>query len=74
MSKYQLFAVAVLSTATLFGPRPDVGDLPHHYEFTLISIDLEPFALEPGLSHTDLLAALQDHALGTTSIVGRYAR
>lgn len=57
-----------------FGPCPDVGDAPHHYEFTLIATDLEPNALEAGLTREALLAALTDHALGATSIVGRYAR
>jgi len=59
---------------TYFGPCPDVGDLPHHYEFTLIATDLEPDALAPGMTREELLAALADHALGATSLIGRYAR
>jgi Raf kinase inhibitor-like YbhB/YbcL family protein len=57
-----------------FGPCPDVGDMPHHYEFTMIATDLAPDALQPGLTREELLSALADHALGATSLVGRYAR
>lgn len=57
-----------------FGPCPDVGDVPHHYEFTLIATDLEPDALEAGLDRSGLLEALDGHAIAATSIVGRYAR
>lgn len=57
-----------------FGPCPDVGDTAHHYEFMLIATDLAPDALEPGLARAALLSALSDHALGATSLVGRYAR
>ncbi|SDJ31322.1 YbhB/YbcL family Raf kinase inhibitor-like protein [Aliiruegeria lutimaris] len=57
-----------------FGPCPDVGNRPQHYVFTLIATDLEPDALESGLDKAGLLAALEGHALGATSLVGRYAR
>lgn len=57
-----------------FGPCPDVGDNPHHYEFMIIATDLAPDALQPGLDKQGLIKATEGHRLGATSIVGRYAR
>ncbi|MGO4306066.1 MULTISPECIES: YbhB/YbcL family Raf kinase inhibitor-like protein [unclassified Cupriavidus] len=56
------------------GPCPPVGDLPHHYTLTVIATDLEPNALQPGMTRQEVLDALKGHALGGQSIVGRYAR
>ena len=63
-----------IGQAGWFGPCPDVGDVPHHYVFTLIATDLAPDALEPGLNREGLLAALEGHALAATGFVVRYAR
>jgi Raf kinase inhibitor-like YbhB/YbcL family protein len=57
-----------------FGPCPDVGDVPHHYEFMVIATDLEPGALAAGLDKQGLIKATEGHRLGATSIIGRYAR
>ena len=57
-----------------FGPCPDVGDLPHHYEIMIVATDLEPGALAPGLDKQAFIKATEGHRLGATSIVGRYAR
>jgi Raf kinase inhibitor-like YbhB/YbcL family protein len=57
-----------------FGPCPDVGDNPHHYEFMIIATDMEPGALAAGLDKQGLIKALEGHRLGATSIIGRYAR
>jgi len=57
-----------------FGPCPDVGDLPHHYEFMIIATDLEPGALAPGLDKQELIKATEGHRLGATSMIGRYGR
>lgn len=57
-----------------FGPCPDVGDNPHHYEFMIIATDLAPDALKPGLNKQGLIAATKGHRVGATSMVGRYAR
>ena len=64
----------VIGKGFYFGPCPGVGDDPHHYEFLVIALDLEPDALPPGLDKAGLLAAIKDHNLHATSIVGRYAR
>lgn len=57
-----------------FGPCPDVGDVPHHYEFTIIALDLAPDALAPGLTKDALFKAIKGHNLAAASFVGRYAR
>lgn len=59
-------------TPTYRGPCPPAGDNPHHYVLTLIATDLEPGGLPPGLDHQGLMEALQGHALGAQSIVGKY--
>ena len=56
------------------GPCPDVGDKPHHYEFILIALSAEPGTLPGEMTGAEFMAAIKDHALGATSIVGRYAR
>ena len=57
-----------------FGPCPSVGDVPHHYEFMIIALDLAPDALAPGLTRAQLFKAIKGHNLSATSFVGRYAR
>jgi Raf kinase inhibitor-like YbhB/YbcL family protein len=44
----------------------------HHYTFTLIATDLDPKALEPGLTRDELLRALAGHALLAAGLVGRF--
>lgn len=60
--------------ALYIGPCPPVGDAPHHYVFTVVATDLEPQALKPGLTREEVYAAIRGHALGGTSIIGKYAR
>jgi Raf kinase inhibitor-like YbhB/YbcL family protein len=54
-----------------FGPCTPPGDW-HHYTFTLIATDLEPKALQPGLTRDELLAALNGHAKGAAGLIGRF--
>jgi Raf kinase inhibitor-like YbhB/YbcL family protein len=56
---------------TYFGPCTPPGDW-HHYTFTLIATDLEPTALQPGMTRDELLAALQGHAKAATGLVARF--
>ncbi len=60
--------------ALYIGPCPPAGDAAHHYVFTVVATDLEPGALKPGLTRDEVYAAIKGHALGGTSIVGKYAR
>jgi Raf kinase inhibitor-like YbhB/YbcL family protein len=54
-----------------FGPCTPPGDW-HHYTFTLIATDLDPKALQPGLTRDELLAALNGHAKGAAGLIGRF--
>jgi Raf kinase inhibitor-like YbhB/YbcL family protein len=56
---------------TYMGPCTPPGDW-HHYTFTLIATDLDPKALQPGLTRDELLAALKGHAKGASSLIGRF--
>jgi len=56
------------------GPCPPPGTGSHHYIFTLIATDLEPNALAPGLTHTELVSQLKGHAKAGASIVGLFGR
>jgi Raf kinase inhibitor-like YbhB/YbcL family protein len=57
--------------ATYMGPCTPPGDW-HHYTFTLIATDLEPQALQPGLTRDELLAALKGHTKGAAGLIGRF--
>ena len=54
-----------------FGPCTPPGDW-HHYTFTLIATDLEPKALQPGLTRDELVTALNGHAKGAAGLIGRF--
>ncbi len=54
-----------------FGPCTPPGDW-HHYTFTLIATDLDPKALQPGMTRDELFAALTGHAKGGAGLIGRF--
>ena len=56
-----------------FGPCTPPGP-PHHYTFTLIATDLEPGALQPGMTRDELIKALDGHAKGATGIIGTFSK
>jgi Raf kinase inhibitor-like YbhB/YbcL family protein len=57
------------------GPCPPRGFAPQHYVMTLIASDLEPGALQPGLTKEELLKALGGgRALRAASMVLRFAQ
>ena len=59
--------------AHYFGPCTPPGDW-HHYTWTLIATDLDPKALQPGLSREDLFKALDGHAKGAAGLVMRFTK
>ena len=59
--------------AHYFGPCTPPGDW-HHYTFTLIATDLDPKALQPGLTRDDLFKALEGHAKGAAGLIGRFTK
>jgi Raf kinase inhibitor-like YbhB/YbcL family protein len=54
-----------------FGPCTPPGDW-HHYTFTLIATDLDPKALQPGMTRDELFTALAGHAKGAAGLIGRF--
>ena len=68
--------VAGVGTAKLnyyAGPCTPAG-APHHYTFTLIATDLEPTALQPGMTREELFKALDGHAKGATGLIGTFSK
>jgi len=55
------------------GPCPPPG-APHHYVFTLIATDLEPSALQPGLTREELVKALAGHSKGAAGLIGTFSK
>jgi Raf kinase inhibitor-like YbhB/YbcL family protein len=62
---------STMKLSNYFGPCTPPG-APHHYIFTLIATDLEPSALQAGMTRDDLIKALDGHAKGATGIVGTF--
>ena len=54
-----------------FGPRPPVGDPPHHYHFQVFALDSE-LAVPPGAERDEVLEAMSGHVLGAGELVGTY--
>ena len=44
----------------------------HHYTWTIVATDLDPTALQPGLTRDELATALKDHAKGSAGLVTRF--
>lgn len=53
------------------GPCPNPADYPHPYTITLVATDIAPGTLQAGMTRDQLIAALQGHALGTTTFIAR---
>jgi len=62
---------STMGLANYFGPCTPPGDW-HHYTFVLIATDLDPAALQPGLTRDEVLAALAGHAKGAAGLIGRF--
>jgi Raf kinase inhibitor-like YbhB/YbcL family protein len=54
-----------------FGPRPPVGDPPHHYHFQVFALDRE-LDVPPGAERDDVLKAMSGHVLAAGELVGTY--
>ena len=64
---------STMGLAHYFGPCTPAG-APHHYTFTLIATDLEPTALQGGMTRDELMKALDGHAKGATGIIGTFSK
>ena len=56
-----------------FGPRPPVGDPPHHYHFQVFALDTM-LAVPPGADRDAVLAAMKGHVIARGEHVGLYQR
>ena len=54
-----------------FGPRPPVGDPPHHYHFQVFALDTT-LDVPAGAERDKLIAAMQGHVLAAGELVGTY--
>jgi Raf kinase inhibitor-like YbhB/YbcL family protein len=62
---------SLMGLATYFGPCTPPGDW-HHYTLTLIATDLDPKALQPGMTRDELFAALNGHTKGAAGLILRF--
>jgi phosphatidylethanolamine-binding protein (PEBP) family uncharacterized protein len=60
------------SLPSYFGPCTPPKTGYHHYTFTLIATDLEPKALQPGMTKDEVYAALAGHTKGAAGLVGLF--
>jgi Raf kinase inhibitor-like YbhB/YbcL family protein len=62
----------LMGVGTYFGPGTPPNTDWHHYTFTLVATDLDPKALQPGMTREELAAALKDHVKGSAGLVTRF--
>ncbi len=55
------------------GPCPPAGDAPHDYVFSVYAM-AEPIGLAPGLDGREAITLLEQAAIASTTLVGRYAK
>jgi Raf kinase inhibitor-like YbhB/YbcL family protein len=63
---------STMGKAVYFGPGTPPNTDWHHYTWTLVATDLDPKALQPGLTREELAAALKDHVKGSAGLVTRF--
>jgi len=63
---------STMGLATYFGPGTPPGVDWHHYTLTLVATDLDPKALQPGMTREELTAALKDHVKGAAGLILRF--
>lgn len=63
---------SLMNQPTYWGPGTPPNTDWHHYTFTLIATDLDPKALQPGMTREELTAALKDHVKASAGLIGRF--
>jgi Raf kinase inhibitor-like YbhB/YbcL family protein len=63
---------STMGKAVYTGPGTPPNTDWHHYTWTLIATDLDPKALQPGLTRQDLAVALKGHIKGAAGLVTRF--
>jgi Raf kinase inhibitor-like YbhB/YbcL family protein len=56
------------------GPKPPVGDPPHHYHFQVFALDVDTLGLEPGAKRDAVLKAMEGHVLAKGQTIGTFER
>src|SRR5215813_2049607 len=62
----------LMGTGLYFGPGTPPNTDWHHYTWTLVATDLDPKALEPGMTRDELAKALDGHVKGSAGLVTRF--
>ena len=62
----------LMGTGMYFGPGTPPNTDWHHYTFTVVATDLDPKALQPGLTRDELAKALDGHVKGSAGLVTRF--
>ena len=63
---------SLMGLGTYYGPGTPPNTDWHHYTWTIIATDLDPKALQPGMTREELAAALKDHVKGSAGLVTRF--
>jgi Raf kinase inhibitor-like YbhB/YbcL family protein len=63
---------STMNQGVYFGPGPPPNADWHHYTWTIVATDLDPKALQPGMTREELAAALRDHAKGSAGLITRF--
>ena len=63
---------STMEKSVYFGPGTPPNTDWHHYTWTLVATDLDPKALQPGLTREELAAALKDHVKGSAGLITRF--
>ena len=64
---------STMKLPSYFGPCTPAG-APHHYTFTLMATDLEPSALQPGMTRDEVIKALDGHVKNATGLIGTFSK
>jgi hypothetical protein len=63
---------STMNLGTYTGPGTPPNTDWHHYTWTIIATDLDPKALQPGLTRDELAKALDGHVKGSAGLVTRF--
>jgi Raf kinase inhibitor-like YbhB/YbcL family protein len=62
----------LMGVGIYFGPGTPPNTDWHHYTLTIVATDLDPKALQPGMTRDELAAALKDHVKGSAGLILRF--
>ena len=63
---------STMGLGVYWGPGTPPNTDWHHYTWTIIATDLDPKALQPGMTREELATALKDHVKGSAGLVTRF--